>query len=353
MQPGYVHSFEVHLPPARYGDPADRITFHQTLQDRITAIPGVTAAGAVSWLPVSDEYNLWSFTYLSAQGEPLEHAGEANFRVIEGDYFAALGINLSRGRLFEWTDDSDAPLVAIINETLADRYFEGREPLGELIQDVADREWRIIGVVDDVAHDRRGSVAAKVYLSHAQFADDRNWAMIQVVATTSPRDELPGMASRELATIDPGLVIHNVQTVESVMQAAIARERFTLFLLGVFAVVAVTLAAVGLYGVLAYSVSQRTREIGIRMALGANVHAVRRAVARHSAQLAGAGILAGLLGAFVSSRLLGSILFEVDVRDPLIFSVVPLVLAAVAGIAWFVPAHRATRVDPAEAMRVE
>ncbi|MGD8727763.1 MAG: ABC transporter permease [Gemmatimonadales bacterium] len=353
MQPGYVHSFEVHLPPARYGDPADRIAFHQALQDRMAAIPGVTAAGAVSWLPVSDEYNLWSFTYLSAEGEVLEHAGEANFRVIEGDYFAALGIRLSCGRLFERTDDSDAPLVAIINETLANRYYEGRETLGELIQDVGEREWRIVGVVDDVAHDRRGSVTAKVYLPHAQFADDRNWAMIQVVATASPRDELPAMASRELAAIDPGLVIHNVQTLERVIQAAIARDKFTLSLLGVFAVVALTLAAVGLYGVLAYSVSQRTREIGIRMALGANVPSVRRAVARHTAQLAGTGILAGLLSAFVLSRLLGSILFEVDVRDPSIFSMVPLVLAAVAGIAWFVPARRATRVDPAEAMRVE
>jgi putative ABC transport system permease protein len=353
IRPGHVETFEVHLPPATYGDPADRIAFHRTLHDRLAGVPGVTAVGAASWLPVSNQFNSWTFTYLSAEGEVLEWGGEANIRVIEGDYFAALGIGLVRGRVFERTDDADATLVTVVNQTLANRYYEGRDPLGQSLIVGDGREWRIIGVVEDVAHDARGDVAPKIYLPHAQFGDDRNWAMVQVVATSNPRDDLPGIARRELAEIDPELVIHNVRTMESVTQAAIARERFTFFLMGLFAVVALTLAAVGLYGVLSYSVSQQTREIGIRIALGANVRTVRRSVVGYATLLAGAGILAGLIGAVALSRLLGALLFDVDVRDPMTFAAAPLVLAAVAWLAGFVPARRATSIDPVEAIRVE
>ncbi len=353
MRPGHVQTFEIHLPPSRYGDPADRIAFHRTLHDRLAAAPGVTAVGAVSWLPVSDQYNSWTFSYLSAEGELLRWGGEANIRVVEGDYFAALGIDLVRGRLFERTDDAAAGLVTIVNQTLANRYYEGRDPIGQTLIIGGGREWRIVGVVRDVAHDHRGAVAPKIYLPHTQFGDDRNWAMTQVVATSTPRSDLPGIARRELATIDPNLVIHNVRSLGSVTQAAIARDQFTLFLMGVFAVIAVTLAAVGLYGVLAYSVSQRIREIGIRMALGANVGTVRRAVIRDAGLLAVGGIVAGLLGAAALSRLLRSMLFEVEVRDPVIFVAVPFVLAGVAWLAGSVPAHRATRVNPIEAIRVE
>ncbi|NIM49933.1 MAG: FtsX-like permease family protein [Gemmatimonadales bacterium] len=352
IAPGPMMTFEVHLPESRYGEPSSRAAFHQALHDRLEAVPGVDAVGAISWLPVSDIYNTWTFTYLSAEGEVMEHGGMADFRVIEGGYFDAMNIGLLEGRQFERTDGADAPLVAIINQSTARRYYEGRDPLGQPFA-VAGRAWRVIGVVQDAAHDHRGAFTPKIYLPHAQFAYDRNWSLIQAVSTTTDRPDLVDIARRELAEIDPQLVIHNAQSMQAVMGTAIAREKFTFLLMGIFAAVALSLATVGIYGVLAYSVTQRTREIGIRMALGADLRAVRWAVVRHGAILAAVGISGGLLGAFALSQLLRSLLFEVRVRDPLTFTVVPITLALVALLAGYIPARRATKVDPIEVLRHE
>ncbi|UCG87683.1 MAG: ABC transporter permease [Gemmatimonadota bacterium] len=351
IAPQHVMTFEIHLPQELY-PPERRIAFHEDFQQRMEATPGVLAAGAVSWLPVSGIYNSWTFSYLSAEGEVLRHAGAADFRVIEGSYFEALKIPLIHGRLFERTDNAEAEPVAIINQTLADRYYAGRDPLGQPFAPGGSR-WRIVGVVQDVGTDLRGQFVPKVYLPHAQFADDRPWALTQVIATSDARPDLLDVARRELASIDAGLVIHNVQSMDSVVAAAMAREQFTLLLMTIFAAVALTLAVVGIYGVLAYSVSQQTREIGIRMALGADMRAVRWAVLRHATLLGGIGISAGLLGAFALSRVLQSLLFQVSARDPVTFTAVPLGLAAAALIAAYLPARRATRVDPTEAIRAE
>lgn len=352
IRPNDVMTFEIHLGGPRYEDPTARIAFHQNYQARLRAHPGVEALGAISRLPVSGVYHSWTFTYLSAAGEVMQHGGGADFRVIEGDYFEALDIRLLAGRRFERTDDADAPYVAIINEWLARRYYEGRDPLGQPIQ-VDGRVWEIVGVVEDVAHDGRGSFSPKIYLPHAQKGDDRNWPLTQVVASSIPRRDLLAIAHQELAATDPGLVIHNPRSMENVSSSAIARERFGFLLLGLFAAVAFSLAAVGMYGVMAYNVSRRAREFGIRLAMGASPQAMRWHVFRHGALLLGTGITVGLLGAWALSRLLGSWLFEVSATDPLTFSAVPIFLALTALLAGYVPSRRATRADPVEVLRDE
>jgi predicted permease len=343
-------TFEVHLGGPRYADPAARIAFYRGYQDRLGAYSGVRAAGAVSKLPVSDVYNSWTFTYLSAAGEVMRHGGYADFRVIEGDFFQALNIELLTGRRFEPNDHADAPLAAIVNQSLVRRYYEGRDPLGQqILQD--RRVWTIVGVVADVAHDGRGSVTSKVYLPHAQFGDDRNWALTQLVAGTIPRRDLLEIARQELRAIDPLLVIHNPRSMREVRAGAIAQERFAFLLLAVFAALALSLAAVGIYGVMAYNVGRRTREFGIRLALGASGNEVKRSVFRQGSAIVGIGILGGLAGAFLLSRLIRSMLFGVGATDPLTFVLVPLVLASVALLAGYLPARRATKVDPVQVLR--
>jgi predicted permease len=351
IRPQNVMTFEVKLGGERYDDPAGRIAFQQDFQDRLRRQPQVAAAGAISKLPVSDTYNSWTFTYLSADGEVMRHGGGADFRIVEGDLFEALDIGLVTGRLFESYDDADAPEVAIINEALQARYYEGRDPVGERI--AAARVWTIVGVVRNVAHDGRGSVTPKVYLPHAQFGDDRNWAMTQVVATSMPGRDLVAIARRELAAIDPNLVVHRARSMREVTASAIAREQFAFGLLGLFAAVALALAVVGIYGVMAYNVGLRAREFGVRMAMGASAGSIRRAVLRHGLLMLGVGVVVGLLGAFALSRLLRSLLFEVSATDLTTFVAVPLALAAAALLAGYIPARRATRVDPVEVLRYE
>jgi predicted permease len=346
---GDVMTLEIHLPDATYGEPSDRVAFHRTFADRIQAVPGVEKVGAVSYLPVTGMFNNWSLKVRSGDGEIMSSG--AQFRIVEGDYFEALGIPLLKGRFFERTDDGDAPPVVVVNRMMAEKHFPGRDPLREEIYR-NERWWKIVGVVENVAHDHQGNVSSKVYLPHAQFADI-NRAMKQVIATETHRTDLLEIARRELAAIDPGLVVHNPRPMSEVMKASIAREEFAFTLMSVFAAVAVMLAAVGIYGVLAYSVSQRTREMGIRMAMGADSRDVRFVVIRQCGFLTVLGLAAGLAGAFALSRLLDSMLFEVGVRDPLIFTCAPLALCFVAGLAGFIPARRATRIDPMEALRYE
>jgi putative ABC transport system permease protein len=349
FQPGNVMTLETHLPDATYSEPSERVTFHQTFADRIRAIPGVEKVGAVSYLPVTGMYNIWGLRVRSEDGEPVN--GGAQFRIVEGDYFEALDIPLTKGRYFERTDGADASPVVIVNSSMVERHFPGRDPLLEEIYS-AERWRKVVGVVADVAHDHQGSVTPKVYVPHAQYVD-RNWAMKQVISTESYRPDLVEILRGELVVIDPELVVHNPRPMSEIAASAIAREEFAFTLLSVFAAVAVLLAAVGIYGVLAYSVGQRTREMGIRMAMGAGSGHVRLAILRQCGVLTAFGLAAGLAGAFALSRLLETMLFEVGTRDTVIFALAPIALCLIAGIAGFIPARRATRIDPMEALRYE
>ena len=350
LTPGHTTTFEVHLGGPRYEETDARIAFHETFTDQLGAIAGVEHAGAISYLPIAGLYNSWTFRYRNAEGETPW--GGADIRVVEGDYFDALGIERLRGRGFEPTDDVNAPPVALINETLAATYFPDRDPIGESVG-LSGRAWRIEGVMADVAHDHRGTFTSKIYIPHPQFASDRNWPMFYAVTTTTERDDLPGIVRQELAGLDPSLVIHNVRPMREIMGAAIAAERFSFALMGVFAAVALVLAAVGIYGVLAFSVSQRTQEIGIRVALGADIPSVRWSVLRKGLAVVGVGTVMGLAVAFGLGRLLPAVLFGVGTTDPLTYVVVPAALMVVALFAAYLPARRATKIDPMEALRLE
>lgn len=278
--------------------------------------------------------------------------GGANIRVIEGDYFEALSIEMVKGRTFRRSHDVDAPSVAIVNESLARTYFPDREPVGQRIG-TAGRSWTIVGVVKDVATDGRGDIVRKVYLPHARLAAYRNWELTEVIETTAPRLGLLDEVRSTLREVDPDLVVFNVRTMNEVLATSRARDRLAFLLMGIFSLLALVLAGVGIYGVLAASVARRTREIGIRMALGAGEAQVGRRVVRQAGTLVLTGVGLGLLGAWGLSRVIASLLVGVEASDPLTFLLVPWILVLVSCVAMAVPVYRAVRVNPVEAIKGE
>jgi len=345
-----VATFEVNLPPARYEGPEQRVTFHHRLHDRLAALPGVRHVAATSWLPANGHYHEWGYGYYDDAGDP-QWIG-AMVRVIEGDYFEALDIPLLSGRTFTRLDRENTEPVGIISQSLAHAVYGETDPLGEMFR-TGGENFTVIGVVGNVAYEADGTGKEKIYLTHGQFGDDRNWSLTYVVKTATHAAGVFGPARRELAALDPALVLHNPRTLEAVVGRHRARDQFTLLLMGIFAAIALCLAAVGIYGVLSYSVSQRTHEIGVRMALGARPAHVRGIVMARGLAVAGVGTFAGLAGAFGLSNLLRSIVFEVSTQDPVVFIGVPLVLGFVVIVAGYIPARRATKVDPLDALRSE
>jgi len=328
-----VATFEVHLPPARYDDPAARVRVHHAYQERLREVPGVEAVGATSWLPANGHYHEWGYGYLDTAGE-RQWTG-AMVRIINGAYFEALGIPLLYGRLFTRDDDVDAEEVALLSQSLAGRVYADQDPLGEVFR-TGGRNFTVVGVVGDVAYEA-----------------DRNWALTYVVKTTPTPTTVIEPARRALSATDEALVLYRARTMMDVVSRHRAQTQFTLLLMVLFAGIAVTLAGVGVYGVLAYTVSQRTHEIGVRMALGARPEQVRAAVLRHGAVVAGVGIVCGLAGALGLSRFLTALTFEVSAQDPTVFIIVALLLGTIVLGASYVPARRATRVDPLTALRSE
>ena len=344
-----VMTFEVHLPQGRYQDPARRATFHREFTTRVATIPGIRAAGAVSRLPVTGAYHSWGTNRADA---PAGTSGGADQRVIEGAYFDALRIPLLRGRTFTDTDDDRAPRRVIISQGLARELFGADEAVGQYLNVNNDR-LEIIGVVGDVAATARGVVRPIVYHSHRQFAGNRNWALTQVVSTDRASATLLDDIRREVAAIDPALVVFRPRLLTDVTGAGVAHERFGLMLIASFALLALVLAAVGIYGVLSYSVTRRTREMGIRMALGAPSTAVLGLIVGDGGRLAAAGVTIGLAGAWTLTRTLQSFLYEVSALDPIVFVASALTIAVVAILASWIPALAATRVNPLEAVRAD
>jgi predicted permease len=344
-----VMTFEVHLPQGRYEDPARRATFHREFAERLAGLPGIRAAGAVSRLPVTGGYHTWGTGRADA---PEGTDGPADQRVVEGRYFEALRIPLVRGRTFTDADDVRVPRRVVISQGLARRLFDREDPIGKHLRVTGDPV-EIIGVVGDVASTARGVVRPLVYHSHRQFADNRNWALTQVVAMEQGAPSVLDVARRALSAIDPALVLYRPRLLTDVIGSDVANERFALLLIASFALLALVLAAVGIYGVLSYAVTRRTREMGIRLALGAPTRAVRGLIVGDGGRLAGTGVILGLVGAWAATRTLQSFLYEVSATDPVVYGVSALTIIAVALLASWLPARAATRVDPLEAVRVE
>jgi putative ABC transport system permease protein len=343
-----VMTFEVHLPSGRYEAADRRARFHRDFQARLAAQPGVRTAAAVSRLPVTGSYHSWGTRRPDLP--PESHGAQPQQRVIEGPYFETVGIPLLRGRTFGPEDDANAPRRVVISQELVRQLFPAEDPLGKPLR-VAGAQVEIIGVVGDVALGPRAARRPYVYHSHTQFAADRNWGLTQVVAYDGDVRSLLTNARRELSRIDPALVLYEPRLLADVIGGGVARERFALLLVASFALLALVLAAVGIYGVLSYSVSRRSREMSIRMALGAPAGAVRSMVVRDGGRLAAIGVGLGFVAAFVATRALGSLLFGVSATEPLVFAAAAGVLVGVAMVASWIPAHAATKADPLQAVK--
>jgi predicted permease len=351
VRPEGVLAFELHLPEARY-DSTTRARFYETVAERIAALPGVVSAGGVSKLPATGDFNIWGTTPLTGPLANIEYPSlAAQNRVVSGRYFEAVGIALLDGRLFDEHDDPSVPRRVIISRTAAERLFPGVRGVGQhLTTGGGDRE--VIGVVADVALDPQGrSGEGYVYHPHRQFAGDRNWSLFQVVRTTGSLDQLQGEVRRVIASLDPQLVMYKPTPLTEAIGRGEAQRVFTLRLLTTFAGVALGLAALGLFGVLSYGVRLRRREFGIRMALGASGGAIRRMVLREGMVVTTIGVAIGLLGAVALSRVLASLVFGVSTLDPRVLASAAVFMAVVAAFAAYLPAHRATSVEPSSVLQ--
>ena len=350
FQPERALAFRVALPNASYREEHQRIAFYERLLDQLDALPQVTAAGLVQALPLRGDYVL-SFT---VRGRPAPKPGEgtsANHRSISPDYFRALGVPLLRGRTFTPRDAEKAPMVAIVDQAFADRYFPGEEPLGQGIDigNGTDGFYEIVGVVGNVHH--YGLDVDPNPTMYVPFKQDVFSSVWVVVRSDGDPAQLSPLARQAVRTVDPGMPTFAMIPLANVVADSVAGRRFSLLLLVLFAAIAVFLAAVGLYGVVAYSVSQRTQEIGVRMAIGAERGHVLSMVLGEGMKLALVGVAIGLIGAAALSGLLSRMLFHVTPGDPISYAVTAALLLAIAGLACLIPALRATRVDPIVALR--
>lgn len=345
----------VSLPATGYDTEEEVGTFFLSALERISAVPGVQSAAGVSFLPLSGPGIGTSF-YRSDRPTPAP--GEqptTEVRPITPSFFRTMGIPLLDGRDVTAADRFDAPVVAVVSRTLAERYFPGENAIGRRIQVNAGREGgldcEIVGIVGDIKiRSLEGEIGPAVYVPHAQLPVG---LMTFVVRTgLEPVSLVSGVASA-VHSIDPQLPLADVKTMQEVVDATIARPRVIAVLLAAFALMALVLAAVGVYGVMAYSVAQRTQEIGVRMAFGATPQSVFRLVLTHALKLVGIGVVAGLAGAGALSQLLKTLLYETEPIDPFTFGVTAVVLIVVATLASYVPARRGTRIAPVEALRTE
>ncbi|MEO7725499.1 MAG: FtsX-like permease family protein, partial [Chthoniobacterales bacterium] len=340
------------LPGAKYKD-QQRPEFFRRLVQRLEVLPGVQAVGGGINLPLgASNYDIGRA--FIPEGRPLtvDESKNGSFSAITGDYFRALQIPLIAGRNFDARDTATSPKTGIVNETVAKRHFGSpQKALGKRLTIWRDEQFlrEIVGVVGDT---RTSSLleegGAQIYVPHAQ---DTNWNFIAMVIRTAgdPAALAPALR-REVLALDKDQPVYNVRVMDEVVANSIGAQRFSMQLFAVFAIAALLLAAVGIYGVMAYSVTQQTREIGIRMALGAQKSDVLTMIIRQGMTLALVGLIAGMIGALALTRLLASLLFGVAASDPATFATLSLLLLLVAFLACYLPARRAAKMNPVAAL---
>ena len=357
FDPSHTLTLRVSLPRARYSDSAQQAQFFERFFHEVDALPGVNAAGAVSWLPLTGLGSATSMEIVGKPTPPQGHEPVTDVRVMTHRYLEAMGVPLLQGRLFIEGDAADTNGRIVINETMAKKIWPGEDPIGKRVRinwGTPSREDEVIGVVGDVKHygldTPASAVRPMIYWPYAR--SPYTTMTVAVRATGDPTTLITGVGG-VLRRIDPDLPIAGVRTMAEVVSTSVAERRLTMLLLTIFAGAALVLAAVGIYGVIAHSVTQRTQEIGIRMALGAQRADVLRMIVRQALVMVSVGIAAGAVGALLLTRLMSGLLFDVRPADPVTFGVVSAALAAVAVVASGLPGLRATRVDPVIALRAE
>jgi putative ABC transport system permease protein len=356
FNPERVLTASVSLSRSKYKLDQDRIEFFRRLTERLRTLPGVRAVGAGVTLPLNANGYQIGKSFVP-EGRPLnvDEAADASWSTITPAYFESLEIPLFTGRAFNDQDDAAAPKVAIVNRKIARKYFGSEAAaIGKRVTVWPDEAFQreIVGVVGDTkVGTLESDVQAQIYTPQPQNGD---WGfMTLTIRSTDDPTSLTAAVRHEVLGLDKDLPIFNVKTMQDVMAASTGSRRASVLLVSVFAGVALLLAAIGVYGVIAYTVTQRTRDIGLRMALGARAADVLFMIIVQGMRIALIGTGVGLIGALVVTRVIGTLLFEVGVTDPFTYAVVPLLLLAVTLIACWVPARRASRVDPIRALRAE
>lgn len=353
FQPAGLYEMQVSLPGSKYPEESQQAGFFAQLEQRIGEIPGVQAAGAISFLPLTGQRSATGFVI---EGRPFPAPGEeytGDMRAITPGYFNTMGIPLLRGRNIEAGDGAGAPDVAVVSRTLAEHLFPGENPIGRrLIYEWNDTTYaEIVGVVGDVHHENLATAPyMEIYRPLAQFSYS---FMSVVVRSDLEPQRLADALKSEVRTLDGDQPVGTLWPLRELLSESLARPRLNTLLLGVFGIVGLVLAGLGIYGLMSYAVVQRTQEIGIRMALGAGRNTVMLMVVRRGVVLALVGMIIGIIGALMLTGMLTRLLYGVSPRDPLTFVTIPLFLGLVALLASLIPAARASRVDPIVAMRAE
>ena len=362
VDPGFdphgVLVFNLNLPAAKYPTDTARRLFLQQLLPQLQSLPGVAAAGVTSTIPFGGGWSTASFTIEGLNVPPGQNGPWGDYRVASTGYFQAMRIPLVKGRLFEATDVASAPPVVVIDEQFVKKYFQNTDPIGKRItfgasRTSTDSTWiTIVGVVGHAAHEGLDAQPRLQYYFPVSQQGLSGMTVTMRAAAGNPTSLLPA-ARQAVRAIDANLPLSSPNTMEALVDASVGQRKLSMVLLAVFSAIAMVLASIGIYGVMSYSVAQRTRELGIRMALGAARSRVLALVVGQGMTLAAVGVVIGLVAAFTLTRFLSSQLFGVGATDPGTFGLVSVILAGIALLATLVPALRATRVDPVVALRDE
>jgi predicted permease len=348
-----VLSMRLSLPAVKYTSPESIVTFYQRVSERLKALPEIESVGTTYSLPMSTVALAWEPIAIEGYAARSEQDSIiSNVRIVSPEYFNTMGIPLLKGRYFDAHDKKGAPDTVIVDETLAERFWPNDNPLGKRLKRANTDSWKtVVGVISDAKeYSQEKEPPITVYYPFEQTIAR---SMFLVIRTTSDPVQMTGAITREIQALDPEMPVFDVNTMDHRLYDAMARRRFSTFLLGVFAVIALILAAIGIYGVMAYSVNQRTHELGIRLALGAQPGNILQLVIKQALILISLGIVIGLTGAFALTRVMSSLLYGVSATDGFTFVIPPLLLGSIALLASYIPARRAAKVDPMVALRYE
>jgi putative ABC transport system permease protein len=358
FRPERLLTLSLQLPIARYEEIPKQEDFFAKLDERVKNLPGVESAAIVSELPLAGSTIYHTLVVEGQSPATVGNEWEALAHEISPDYFRTMSIPFVRGRDFTRQDNENSEHVAVVTESFARQLLKGRDPIGTRVRwaRLAKQDWlTIVGVVGDTKHSALDADdGSGIYTPLTQKIQPwKRWGVVTVKSRTSDVLSLAPALKQQIWSLDPQLPLTEVKTMDEVLSLSVAQKRFNAILLGIFAGSALVLAVVGIYGVISYLVTQRSHEIGIRMALGAQPADVLKMVVGHGLRLVAFGLVGGIAGALAAARALSALLFEVKPADPLTFVLTPALLFSIALLASYIPARRAARVDPMVALRCE